>query len=277
MRIARAAFLAAIGVLTVAALAPPPEWPGFRGPGMDGLALGARLPERWSKTTNVKWAIDVPGRGWSSPVVAGNTVFVTSAISSRPFKQPTPGIYGNDFIAEMRAQGLSSAEINKRLRARDNEVPEESDEIRYMVYAFDAATGALKWEREAHKGLPFGGRHRKNTYASETPFTDGERVYVSFGLNIGLFAYTLERRPRLEAHVAAAADLSRLRHRDVARSSTTGASISCRTVRRSATSRRSTRRPAPTSGAWRARTKAGSARPPGRRRSSGRTRGAPKS
>ena len=73
-------------VATVAATAPTPEWPGFRGPGMDGLALGARLPERWSKTTNVKWAIDVPGRGWSSPVVAGNTVFVTSAISSRPFK-----------------------------------------------------------------------------------------------------------------------------------------------------------------------------------------------
>jgi outer membrane protein assembly factor BamB len=61
--------------------------------------------------------------------------------------------YGNDFIAEMRAQGLPTAEINKRLRARDNEVPEESDEIRYMVYAFDATTGALQWEREAHKGL----------------------------------------------------------------------------------------------------------------------------
>jgi len=55
----------AMGVaLTVAVnVAPPPDWPGFRGPGMDGLAIGARLPERWSKTTNVKWAIDVPGRG----------------------------------------------------------------------------------------------------------------------------------------------------------------------------------------------------------------------
>jgi outer membrane protein assembly factor BamB len=134
----------------------------------------------------------VPGRGWSSPIVAGNTVFVTSAISGRPFKQPTPGIYGHDFIAELRAQGVSSAEINRRLRARDNELPEESGEIRYMVYAFDAATGSLKWEREAHKGLPAGGRHRKNTYASETPFTDGERVYASFGVNIGLFAYTLD-------------------------------------------------------------------------------------
>ena len=115
----------------------------------------------------------------------------------------------------MRAQGLASADINKRLRARDNEVPEESDEIRYMVYAFDAATGALKWEREAHKGLPVGGRHRKNTYASETPFTDGERVYVSFGLNIGLFCLQPQRRSGLEARVAAAADLPRLRHRDV--------------------------------------------------------------
>lgn len=44
-----------------------------------------------------------------------------------------------------------------------------------MVYAFDAATGRLRWEREAHTGAPFGGRHRKNTYASETPATDGDR------------------------------------------------------------------------------------------------------
>jgi outer membrane protein assembly factor BamB len=59
------------------------------------------------------------------------------------------------------------------------------------VYAYDAATGKLRWEREAHKGKPFGGRHRKNTYASETPATDGERLYVYFG-NVGLFAYSLD-------------------------------------------------------------------------------------
>jgi outer membrane protein assembly factor BamB len=61
-----------------------------------------------------------------------------------------------------------------------------------MIYAFDAATGKIKWEREAHKATPSGGRHRKNTYASETPFTDGERLYVSFGQNVGLFCYTLD-------------------------------------------------------------------------------------
>ena len=61
-----------------------------------------------------------------------------------------------------------------------------------MVYALDAATGKIKWEREAISTTPFGGRHRKNTYASETPFTDGERLYVSFGQNVGLFCYSLD-------------------------------------------------------------------------------------
>jgi outer membrane protein assembly factor BamB len=122
-------------------------------------------------------------------------VYLTSAISTKPFKQPTPGLYGNDYIAEMRAQGLPGDEINRRVRARDNEIPEESDAIRYMVYALDATTGKVIWEREAHHGLPSGGRHRKNTYASETPFTDGERLYVSFGQNIGLFCFTLGGAP----------------------------------------------------------------------------------
>jgi len=146
----------------------------------------------WSRTDNVKWVIDVPGRGWSSPVVWNRVVYLTSAISSKPFKQPSPGLYGNDYIAELQAQGLSAAEVMRRVRARDNELPEESDEIRYMVYAIDAGTGRLLWEREAAKSLPFGGRHRKNTYASETPFTDGERLYVSFGQNMGVFCYSLD-------------------------------------------------------------------------------------
>ena len=63
-----------------------------------------------------------------------------------------------------------------------------------MVYAFDASNGKLKWEREAHKGPPVGGRHRKNTFASETPATDGERLYAYFG-NVGLFAYSLDGKP----------------------------------------------------------------------------------
>ena len=159
---------------------------------MSGVSPATRVPERWSTTDNVKWKVDVPGQGWSSPIVWGDTVFLTSGISGKPFKKPTPGLYGNDYIAELRAQGLSGEEIMKRVRARDNEAPEESDEIRYMVYALDAGTGKIKWEQEAHRARPSGGRHRKNTYASETPFTDGERLYASFGQNVGLFCYSLD-------------------------------------------------------------------------------------
>lgn len=159
---------------------------------MSGIAPDSRVPERWTTTRNVRWKTEVPGQGWSSPIVWGDTVFMTSGISGRPFKQPTPGLYGNDYIAELRAQGLPPEEIMRRVRARDNEAPEESDEIRYMVYALDARTGAIRWAREAHRATPSGGRHRKNTYASETPFTDGERLYASFGQNVGLFCYSLD-------------------------------------------------------------------------------------
>ncbi len=179
---------------SIATANPKPEetWPGFRGHGMSGIAPGGVVPAKWSATENVRWKVSVPGQGWSSPIVWGDTVFLTAGISSKPFKQPTPGLYGNEYIAELQRQGLSSEEVMRRVRARDNELPEESDEIRYMIYALDAATGKIKWEQEAHKGRPSGGRHRKNTYASETPFTDGERLYVSFGQNVGLFCYTLD-------------------------------------------------------------------------------------
>jgi len=188
------AALSAAIVASAAPREPKPEdtWPGFRGHAMSGVAPAAKLPETWSKIQHVKWTVPIEGHGWSSPIVWGDRVYITSAISSRPFKKPTPGLYGNEYIAEMSAQGLSDDEISKRSAARDGESTAEADEIRYMVYALDARTGKVVWSREAIKTKPVGGRHRKNTYASETPFTDGQRLYVSFGQNVGLFVYSLD-------------------------------------------------------------------------------------
>ena len=191
----------AVVVLVAGALAalharriPEIAWPQFRGPAGNGVLDTAPLPTAWSATTNIAWQVEVKGRGWSSPVGWDRQVFVTSAISPGSFKAPSTGIFGNDYAAELSGKGLSDDDVVKAVVSRDIELTTESGEIRYMVYAFDAATGALRWEREAHEGPPVGGRHRKNTYASETPATDGERLYAYFG-NVGLFAYRLDGTP----------------------------------------------------------------------------------
>ena len=191
MRTLQTLALALIFTLSLRA-AGPSEWPQFRGPQGAGVADGSVLPEKWSTTENVAWVVDVPGRGWSSPIVWRNRVFVTSAISPGTFKAPSTGIFGNDYAAELVKQGLPDEEVNRRVIARDIELTGETGDIRYMVYALDTATGKVVWEREAHRGKPYGGRHRKNTYASETPVTDGERLYVSFGGNVGLFCFSMD-------------------------------------------------------------------------------------
>ena len=117
---------------------------------------------------------------------------MTTAVSAGGFKAPSTGIYGNDYVAELQKQGLPEDEIMKRVTARDIELASESEDVSYEVLALDARTGKVAWQREAHRGKPPGGRHRKNTYASETPATDGERVYASFGGNVGLFCYSRE-------------------------------------------------------------------------------------
>lgn len=200
MRACRLAPLSLLLLATIAAspyvrAAAPRGWPQFRGPGGLGLADDAALPLRWSPTENVAWKTEIPGRGWSSPIVWRGRVYLTSATSTGAFKQPSPGIYGNDYAAELARQGLSPDEVAKRVIARDIELTSDTGEVSYMVYALDARTGTILWQREAHAGAPFGGRHRKNTYASETPVTDGERLYVSFGGNVGVFCFSLDGKP----------------------------------------------------------------------------------
>ena len=197
MRAAVGSLLVFSAVAAGAATLPATEttWPGFRGHDMSGVAPNAKLPDTWDTKQNVKWAVPIDGNGWSSPIVWGDTVYVTSAVGTKPFKQPSTGLFGNDYIAELQAQGVTGAELMKKIQERDNEMPSEASELRYMLYALDAKTGNVKWEREAIKTVPAAGRHRKNTYASETPFTDGERIYASFGQNVGLFVFSMDGKP----------------------------------------------------------------------------------
>ena len=180
---------------------PSANWTRFRGPDANPVGTHPNLPTTWSTTENVEWAAEVPGVGWSSPIVWGNRIFLTAATSPSEMKGPSLGTdFSNDYIAELQAQGLPPDEVNRRLYARDRELPEEV-EIGLHLFCLDLETGEMLWERELYRGHPLGGRHRKNSYASETPVTDGENVYVYF-THHGLFAFDMEGNPVWETPLA---------------------------------------------------------------------------
>lgn len=181
--------------LLAAGLCAAADWPQFRGPRSNPSADDPALPERWSATENIAWSTEIPGRGWSSPIVTGGRVFVTAAVTDGVSKKPQQGVdFSNDYAAELARQGLSESEIIARLTERDIELPAEVN-LHYFLYCLDLDTGRLRWRREFHTGHPPLGRHRKNSFTSETPVTDGKRVYVYAG-GLGLYAFDLDGKPQ---------------------------------------------------------------------------------
>jgi outer membrane protein assembly factor BamB len=181
-----------IPILAVAALsAEPPTWPQFRGPAFNPTVENARLAEKWSKTENIEWLADIPGRGWSSPIVVGDRVFLTTVVTDGASKKPQTGTeYSNELAAELMKQGLSEAQIMQKINERDFELPNEVM-LHYFVYCLDLKTGKVEWKKEFYAGHPPGGRHRKNSFSSETPITDGKSVFV-YVANLGLYAFDLK-------------------------------------------------------------------------------------
>ena len=169
----------------------PDEWPQFRGPDSLPVSDNPNLPSSWSTKDNVEWVTEIPGVGWSSPIVWGDKVFVTSAVGNKPMKQPSLGVdFSNDYVAELEKQGLSMEEVEAKVTARDNEMPDEIS-LKYRLFCLELSTGDVVWTREIFAGPPPVGRHRKNSYMSETPVTDGKAVYV-YVAHLGLFAFDFE-------------------------------------------------------------------------------------
>ena len=127
------------------------NWPQFRGPGGGGVANVRMLPEEWGEKNNLAWKVAVPGDAWSSPIVWGERLFVTTA-----------------FLEE-----------------------KSEDVYRWEVHCLDPATGKTRWKKVAARGkgpIPI---HTNNSYASETPVCDGQRVFAYFGMT-GLFCYDMD-------------------------------------------------------------------------------------
>ncbi|MBI1765879.1 MAG: PQQ-binding-like beta-propeller repeat protein, partial [Acidobacteria bacterium] len=166
-------------------------WPQFRGPDSNPVGTHARLAERWSKTENVEWLQQIPGRGWSSPIVTGGKVYLTTATTEGKSKPPQVGTeYSNEYVAELQKQGLPMDKVIERVTERDIELPKEV-KLHYLLYCLDLKSGKVEWQKEFHAGQPPGGRHRKNSFTSESPVTDGTFIYV-YVANLGLWAYDLK-------------------------------------------------------------------------------------
>lgn len=150
---------------------PSGNWPSFRGQQASGVAERQNLPDRWDPKTgeNILWRTPIPGLAHSSPVVWGDLIFVTSAVSSDSKATFRPGLYG------------------------DGDASQDRSQHRWMLYALDKRTGKVVWERVAHQGVPVDKRHIKSTYANSTPATDGRLVVAWFGSQ-GVYAYDVSGR-----------------------------------------------------------------------------------
>jgi len=145
------------------------DWPGWRGDGR-GISSEKNLPVKWSENEGIKWKTPIPGAGHSSPIVWGNRVFLSTAAAKDPNVETFQG--GITFMA-----GNTSK-------------PDES-EYAYCVICLDAERGNILWTKAVARQAPKTRRHTKNTYASETPVTDGKYIFVSFGPT-GLYAVDFE-------------------------------------------------------------------------------------
>jgi outer membrane protein assembly factor BamB/protein tyrosine phosphatase (PTP) superfamily phosphohydrolase (DUF442 family) len=142
------------------------NWPSFRGPNASGIAEGQNLPDEWNAKTgqNILWRTPIAGLAHSSPIVWGNRIYVTSAVSSDPKATFRPGLYG------------------------DGDASKDRSTHKWTIYALDKNSGKVVWERVAFQGEPREKRHIKATYANSTPATDGRIVVAWFGSQ-GVYAY----------------------------------------------------------------------------------------
>src|SRR5947209_5461317 len=143
-------------------------WPQWRGPLANGVAPHANPPIHWSETNNIGWKIALPGKGHSSPIVFGDSVYVLSAAPVGPAQKPVyddaPGVH-------------DSVPVTHRHQ--------------FLALSISRRDGKTQWSKLLREEWPHEGGHQTGSLASNSPVTDGERVYAFFGSR-GLYCLDLK-------------------------------------------------------------------------------------
>ncbi len=145
------------------------HWPSFRGAQAVGIAEGYPTPVQWdaAKSRHVRWKTPIPGLGFSSPVIWGDRIFITTAVSGAKQAPLRVGLYG------------------------DIDPADDDAEQSYKVFCLDKKSGRILWERTAHTGKPKTRRHPKSSHANPTMATDGQHAVAFFGSE-GLYCYNMQ-------------------------------------------------------------------------------------
>ncbi|MFT4541450.1 MAG: outer membrane protein assembly factor BamB [Planctomycetota bacterium] len=149
------------------------DWTRFRGPAATSTLMERSFPEEWSSEKNVAWKVELVGSGWSSPIVVGNQVFLTSAIDP------------NDDGPRGMSEGARDPSTFGQGAAPEGE-------LTFELACYDLQSGEQVWAKETGKCVPEYPVHRSNTFATETPTTDGERIFVTFGALGELICFDLD-------------------------------------------------------------------------------------
>ena len=210
------------------------NWPQWRGPQSNGLSPEKKLPSEWGPDKNIAWKVAIPGAGWSQPIVWGDKIFITTAVTENQ-RKPQAGDFNPMATADGPDVDFGFGRRPGGFPGRDDSNRDESNRERpdrggpggerrgpggpggerrgpsgfpgfgepspppdkiyvWKVMCLDSNTGKIIWEGTAHSGKPRTTVNRNNTYASETPVTDGERVIAYFG-NTGLYCYDMSGKP----------------------------------------------------------------------------------
>ena len=149
------------------------NWPQWRGPGGQGISSEKQLPTEWTPEKNVAWKVELP-HGYSSPIVWGDRIFLTSALEG----EVVPG------------------HIPESVRIKQPHPQSVAGDKKHVlkVLALDTKTGKTVWEQTAYEGTVFDARHQRSTFAGPTAITDGKMVFAYFGPE-GLYAYDIDGKP----------------------------------------------------------------------------------
>ena len=151
-------------------------WPAWRGPLGTGASPDANPPLRWDENTNIRWKAAIPGRGVSTPIVWKDHVFLTTAVETDKATDP---------------EKVKQVEANTPEHVRKSGARLPARVLQFTVLALKRGDGSVLWKQVACEEAPHEGTHGEGSWASGSPVTDGERLYVYFG-SYGLYSFDLE-------------------------------------------------------------------------------------